>query len=391
MKDIASKIALLAVSLVASCLLGEGLVRAVSDPPWQQPISPVFTEHDPLLGWKKIPRMTGTRVTSEYTTSETTNSRGIRGPEYSYDKRPGDYRILVLGDSFAEGYSVEFDDLVSEVLKRRLNERHRGRDHEVVNLGTRGYSTDQEMLAFETKGARYAPDLTVLLFHDNDVLDNTAGAFKPVFRLDGDGGLVLTNVPVPVPTPRTDPPPARFRDDPGRAIRSWLYTRSSLYRLVRDQIMGLPVPTQFMVYRKQHPPEVDAAWKVTEALLVRLNADVSARGGKLLVFYVPIRASVYPDEWEQMKKRYRMSSGEWDIEQVRLDLLAVCRRRHLDCLDPVEDFKAEVKRRRPNGSRLYFKIDGHWTADGHHFAGEMLARYIGERYVSERGDKRTER
>lgn len=129
------------------------------------------------------------------------NSTGIRGPEYAYEKGAHEYRIVILGDSFAEGYTVEFENLFSEVLKRRLNRDH-GRSIQVINAGTGGYSTDQEWLWFMTEGVKYKPNLTVLLFLANDVLLNTVDrywrGYKPLFRLNGNR-LELTTVPLPSP------------------------------------------------------------------------------------------------------------------------------------------------------------------------------------------------
>src|SRR4030042_6611591 len=81
----------------------------------------LFCEFDSTLGWKKKANFIGTHSTLEYTVTEQSNSKGIRGPEYSYAKKPGEFRILILGDSFAEGYSVDFNNHFSEVLRRKLN------------------------------------------------------------------------------------------------------------------------------------------------------------------------------------------------------------------------------------------------------------------------------
>ena len=56
------------------------------------------------------------------------------------------------------------------------------------------------MLLFRLEARKYSPDLTVLLFFDNDVWFNTQRdeyrSQKPVFELR-EGALELTNVPVP--------------------------------------------------------------------------------------------------------------------------------------------------------------------------------------------------
>ena len=113
----------------------------------------LFCEYHPVLGWQKKPNFSGIHVGPKevYRVRETMNSKGIRGPEYPYEKPAQEFRIVALGDSFAEGYTVEFEDLFSEVLKRRLN-RDQRRPVQVINAGTGGYSTDQELLWFTTEG-----------------------------------------------------------------------------------------------------------------------------------------------------------------------------------------------------------------------------------------------
>ena len=46
-----------------------------------------------------------------------------------------------------------------------------------MNGGTAGYSTDQEMLFYETEGHRYQPRVVVLFFYYNDVVYNDRQEF----------------------------------------------------------------------------------------------------------------------------------------------------------------------------------------------------------------------
>lgn len=192
----------LLVSTVVSLVLAEMVLRAVSPKASNFNHHQLYCEHDTLLGWRKIPDATGHHETPEYEVWEKINSKGIRGPEYSLEKDSGEFRIAVLGDSYAEGYTVGFDSLFSEVLKKRLQAAWPTRRVEVINFGTGGYSTDQELLCFERDAVQYSPDATVLLFCVNDPWFNIQDryynrGFKPKYVTEGDS-LRLTNVPVPI-------------------------------------------------------------------------------------------------------------------------------------------------------------------------------------------------
>jgi hypothetical protein len=188
----------------------------------------------------------------------------------------------------------------------------------------------------------------------------------------------------------------------------WLSKKSYAYRFIDERIKGtpflyklaikigllkvqmsnhrdqkiVPIPNEFKVYQKHQNTDVAEAWRITEVLLRKLREEVNAVGGKFIIFYVPLRASVYLDEWERMKKQYDIADEQWSIEQIRNDLMALCRRNHFDCIDPLEEFRAEANRLRTLSKRLYFIQDGHWNAEGHRFVGELLAQSIGRTYTS---------
>ncbi len=88
----------------------------------------LLCECDPVLGWRKIPGKEGwIEKRGQYRVFEKINSKGLRGPECPYQKPEGEFRILVLGDSFVEAFSVSLEDLFIQRLEDALNARGDGR------------------------------------------------------------------------------------------------------------------------------------------------------------------------------------------------------------------------------------------------------------------------
>jgi len=353
----------------------------------------LFCQHDPLLGWKHIPNSAAVSKHKDYEVFESFNSKGIRGPEYSYEKQRNEFRIFILGDSHAEGFTVEFHQLFSEVLKKGLNDRNKGgsRHYEVINSGVGGYSTDQELLFYEIEGKKYNSDLVILFMCDNDIPGNAMREVwrggKPVFEIDGEK-LELANVPVP----ETKKPREMGRSS--EAMREWLYENSRLCRLMREKIRSIyflydllidlklmekpseRIPFYFQASKKVPDEKIRYAWQVTERLLKRLREDATSAGADLLVFFVPPQYAIYKKLWNEKKMRFGISNNIWDPDQVGIELANICRRNKIDFVDPSDIFR----KRAQNKERLYFFNDGHWTASGDQLAGEILAEYIGAHY-----------
>ncbi len=374
----------------------------------------LFCEYDQLLGWRHKPNAANFHTTKEYSVKESFNSKGIRGPEYDYEKDENEFRIFILGDSFAEGYTVEFEDLFSEALKNELiNKRINCR---VINSGTGGYSTDQELLFFQNEGKKYKPNLTIVMFYDNDTWFNNQlkywRGYKPLFKLE-DNNLVLTNIPIPKPdigkrkalqNQKTKP---FFRD-----VKKWLIYHSSLYNLIRDRVKKIGwlyrpaiklhlaeepetqpsilekknddivlIPDSFRVWERKYDSKVRDAWNITEAIIIKLQEETCVINSKLLIFYIPNRASIYRKEWEATKKKYVISDKEWNVDRVGLELENICKRNNIDFFNPTEEFRAEANKLKAKGVRLYFNGDAHWNVTGHKFTGKLLADFIYSDYL----------
>ncbi|MFQ5644126.1 MAG: GDSL-type esterase/lipase family protein [Thiogranum sp.] len=405
MKKWLYRVLAITLSLGVSLVVGEFVVRQFYVHPDQRPDhQKLFVQYDELLGWSKIPGKNGNHVTSEYSIWEKINSRGIRGPEYPYEKPEGEYRILVLGDSYTEGYSVGFESLFSELLKRDLNAGG-GRRVEVINAGTGGYSTDQELLFFRHYGKKYNPDLVILMFAHNDVWYNTRDKYwrggKPFFTR-GDDRLVLNNVPVPPPEPAPEEQgrealaPSKSSGSVLHQLKQFVLEDSYIWAMVSEashnvyvirnvmEKLGLfgpkpsggDIPGVYKVWEREYDPEIRRSWEMTAALVGALRDDVAAGGARFLVFYVPYRASIHDDVWRSMKRRYGVTEERWDIEKAGTELESLCRAMGIEYMNPTKEFQREAARLETERERLYYRYDGHWNKNGHALAASVLYEHI---------------
>lgn len=105
-----------------------------------------------------------------------TNSLGLRSSKIE-TKRPGEIRILSLGESTAFGQGVSNDQTYANFLEDHLNtvarDAGRGSHFRVINAGVPAYSSFQSLKYLELRGIDLQPDV-VLLYHEvNDYLPST--------------------------------------------------------------------------------------------------------------------------------------------------------------------------------------------------------------------------
>jgi lysophospholipase L1-like esterase len=250
----------------------------------------VFIEHDPWLGWKLRRGLTVVRKERLYTAQETINASGFRTRPLSFDKPSGIKRILFLGDSHTEGYTVNDAETYPVLVQQQLSATL---PVEEVSLGVGGFSTDQELLAYVYYGRRYHPDVVVLQFSANDVPFNGQEhywrGFKPRFVRAGDL-LLLTGVPVP------------NRRDTG-LFGPTLLRHSSLVVWLESLLR------QFAIQRRvTHEVDWQEAWQVTALLLRDLARMVQGDGAQLVVFQA--------DRDPEVETRLRQILAGWAIPYV---------------------------------------------------------------------------
>jgi len=390
-------------AVVIALLLVELGLTLVDFPPAPTESQRLFVEYDSVRGWRNVRGGHARMVTPEFTVKLDYNDRSYRGPLHDYRREPGRPRVLLLGDSYLEGYTVALKDRVAEVAESLLQKTPPSRGTaDIIALGTGGYSTDQELLWLESEGLRYTPDLVVLLFVDNDYWYNARERYprgeKPLFRVSGDS-LVLSNVPVPRPPPdssRTEPNPG-----PGTRTKRFLSRHLHLYRLLKLGIRRSPklqslgarlglieapetvstgggsiaAPAEFSIFANPLPPSADSAVTVTAKLLTRMAREVRSSGAAFRVIHVPSNAAIYPPGAPQSATFQRQAPFNAPERSGQL-FIRTCRLAAVPCLEPTPAFVTAAESLAVRKQLLVFPQDGHWNEHGHRLAGKILANLI---------------
>jgi lysophospholipase L1-like esterase len=153
-------VAVLGLELVVRLVLDDGMQYDLEMSKYALELKQVSP--DPLLGHAHAPNRRATLMGVDFRT----NSRGLRDRELAYDREPGTFRILMLGDSITVGWGVRAEATFSKRIEAMYREG--GIAAEVINAGVGNYNTVQEVEYFLTEGHRYRPDLVVLNFYPND-------------------------------------------------------------------------------------------------------------------------------------------------------------------------------------------------------------------------------
>lgn len=259
-----------------------------------------FLQPDKQLGSRHIPGKLVTWRMEGYS-HDRLSSTGLRDSEHPVNKPPGITRIALLGDSSTEGMQVPLSETYGKVMERLLNEH--GQKYEVINFACSGYSTGQQLLQYERDVRRYHPDIVLLLYNRGDSIENifvpgptVLSQPRPYFYLDANNQLQMDPSVLEACSSKLKPHPfwdylkensriygvisatglvLSINENNYRKWMGWLNNLTNSF-VKNDRPSTWTVP-----YAKQNPDSV------TEALLTRLNKEITADGGKFALIIFP--------------------------------------------------------------------------------------------------------
>ncbi len=357
---------LVAVSLAAGLAAAEAGLRAFFPQPLLESYRAAdtggpLTRRDAELGWTLKPDVAWPDAPGTWEDRLSTNAAGFRDAAHADVKAPGAYRVAVLGDSFIFGSGVRQDAILTRRLATRL-----GPGFEIVNLGVPGYGTDQELLTLRRWGRKLSPDLVLLGFFWNDVMENTSekiyGLPKPRFTLE-DGRLV------PHPPAGFSAPSAFARLDATLASRShlWSLLRNGLSSAGRAAGEAEERPVSIDLSLRNPPPSREADFALSFALLGAVRDEAASLGAAFGVFSVPPRFLVDPGVASRLLRVYGLPKDALEEDGFRR-VREACAAGGIPFVDLLPGFRREAAA----GSRLFLPTGIHWSAAGDDAAAKLL-------------------
>ena len=382
---------------------------------------------DSSAGYSMRPGTCVRLKTTEYDGVLRTNSRGIVGPEVTGSKPAGEFRVVVLGDSYTVGGQVLYEQTFPAVLQQRLGQDGYS-NVRVINAGVGGYTTFNESALLREHLAWLQPDLVVVAtFLGNDVSENvlaTAAGYRDApehpkgvtwglaaARLVDDSGTWFprNNLSGPPPPPAWDPdqplpqpvgnqpsgpPPASPPPTLRQTLRqTWDGLRASSFLL--GKLFGEPIDPSVSTAPGMAPLAIeqqrlnltsfewailrdrprtywlDVAWPLFGRYLSDMRATAAGVGAPMVVMAIPEMSQFD----EQMRARtmanFRFRDEEVDWDRPQRDLAAVAHDVGVPVLDLLPLFRSM-----PDRANLYLRIDTHFTAYGHQVAAQSLAAFL---------------
>jgi len=284
---------------------------------------------DEVVGWAKKSDTSYTRSGPGYTATIELNELGLRDdPMDSAAKPEGTTRVLVLGDSFTLGYTVEREHLFVDLLEGWCEAE--GRAVDVVNAGTQAWSTDQSVAWLGEHGLAFQPDVVVLAPYDNDLYFNGQTSYheyqKP--RYDAEGFLESDTL--------ADP----FAD--GEPLsKSWaiakLFERSTPGDSFTPPGGEVPLPLDFApLFPGIDPAILGDCLERSRGTLIAAQRICNQLGAELLVAPIPSHSAIEVDMAQRMSEYFRVPASSWQPARPVELVVSWCNELGIEVADPTE-------------------------------------------------------
>ncbi|MCX6352240.1 MAG: hypothetical protein NTX03_10305 [Bacteroidetes bacterium] len=359
--------AIVLISIAFSVLLCESLVR------WFAPQQLVMVDKDlwipdNKLGWKHAPNINKKVNTGEHEVTFRTDKEGYRLCRHS---KKGKYKILVIGDSFLEGLSIDEDSLSScNILEAQRNRWFEIVNHpeEIVNTACSGYSPNQYYLKAREELSKNKYEYALLFFFvGNDFLEKHDTVFKAG---SPNGNHSKFSFPKHFSL-------AAIKDAWLYPINESLEQYSQLYILFRRSVSVLLAKCGLTPYyfpkALLKSSENSPMWENTFKIVMKTDSLFRTYNTPYSLILIPHILQVHDDELEKYTKIFSIQKKDYDIYLPSKKFVTKCRENNIFITDPLDKMRKVAKTK-----RLYGRIDQHLNNSGH----KELARIYREQFES---------
>lgn len=313
---------------------------------------------DKNLMYKHIPNFRFNYERQEFKQAIKFNSNGLRDYEYSYEKDANSYRILVIGDSVPEALQVSLDKSFTKILERKLNQKSQ-KKYEVINAGTGGYGTENELIFLKKEGINYRPNAIILVFSPNDIEDNYASLL-----IDVVDGKIKENIPISVSVPK------RLMLYCSRYLDICSLFQSTVL-IIKKKDNSDKNLFKYYPYSKENSREFKKAMDDTLFLINKMSNFAEQNKINFVIVVAPSREQVDDKMWQKYMNENGLNEDTAEYDKLQRYLMSDAKSKNINIIDLLPAFK-----QKNINNTFYYNIDGHWNQKGHELAADLLYDYL---------------
>ncbi len=311
-----------------------------------------WNDSDPAFGaWRK-PYHEYLHISSCFNVNYKANSIGARDKERKLHSSQN--RVIVIGDSYAEGWGVETNERFSEQLENMCQ-------LEFINMGMSNFGPTQQYLLYKHKAKQYDHNSILwTLFPENDVIDDDLSYWTSIhtnqYRAFWEGEY---------PNYKLIYGPDTFKEGiqgPSKSFNGWkgllknfTYTYHLLKYLRLKYIQYTILPRESHLGHSGYFKIDTQQWNRMKHSIEKLLTE--SQGKKINIVTIPSKYDILKNREEKFAIPLRDS-----LEKLSKQL-------GFSYYDLLKEFDKDTS---GIESKLYFDCDDHWNAIGHQWAAKKL-------------------
>jgi hypothetical protein len=328
-----------------------------------------------------------------------TNKQGFRNEkEFDPDVPPNTIRVLLLGDSYVDGYRTDQKQTIGYITEKLLNQelKNQKKAFKSVEVMISGHNNPADAwYYYQEHGYKYHPHLVVLgVTLGNDITwNNYKTGVVPIKNTDGSTSLSL------IPNSRAD---RSFLEGLPLPKDAYLIRSTKSIRLLDLELKIInkmakisyifgdfippasgPLPNSIYhiyandlcnslgLFYQPIMPEIENMLHDFEEVLSGFRQRVEANGGKFLVVLFPIRIQVSQRDWSLFTKFNFLTQSKFDLYYPNRRIINYCMNKNITIIDLTSEF---IKSRNKHLYRA--NGDMHFNEAGQELAARVIAKRI---------------
>lgn len=340
-----------------------------------------------------------------------TNSKGFRNNE-EVDYSSETIRILLLGDSFTNGYRIDQEKFFGYLLEKNLSHSYK-KKFQVLNteiaypglglsyLKKYGFSHNPQIVIYGLCGNDilqtyiFVGENRLFSFDDknNDLVVNEAYDKK-----NGDLYNYITNfkdlkyvaqislfrklvekVSNSIPNYyhslkrlNTFQPLVYLKNRYWKYDGETMFSFLSKYEVEDGYVRLFNGNANLGFYLKAQPKIAAQMLDLFQKIILNMKESCDEKGLPFILINFPLRFQINPQDWQAEKRKWRLKEQDFDLEKLNKQIFKFCQEYQINYLDLLYDFKNTAQRQQfffPGG-------DMHFNEQGHELAAAAVAQQM---------------